>query len=54
MRLPGAGLMSEPTRCARLAANWVTDAGVGDWLRTHVRSASSLSSSSSSSPEWLS
>ena len=51
-RLPGGGLMRELTRCARLAANWVTDAGVGDWLRTHVRSASS--SSSLSSPDWLS
>lgn len=54
VRLPGAGLMNEPTRCAKVAANWVTDA-VGDWLRAHVRSASLLSSSSSSSsPEWLS
>lgn len=55
-RLPGGGLMNEPTRCARLAANWVIDAGVGDWLRTHVRSAPSLSSSSSSSswPDRLS
>lgn len=56
-RLPGAGLMNEPTRCARLVANWLTDAGVGDWLRSHARAASSLSSSSSSSwssPDWLS
>ena len=45
-RLADGGLMSELTRCAKLAANWDTDAGVGDWLRTHV--------SSSSSPDWLS
>lgn len=43
-RVAGAGLMNEPTRCARLAANWDTDAG-GEWLPAHLLASSSSSSS---------